>query len=127
MAGKTDSAPRTPSSTAQETSSQRTPLASFAGIPRVPPPVNDPNRSYLPGSPEREELKARLARMASERTEIPMVIGGREIRTGRIEHAVMPHNHRHVLAEWHVAEPEHVHQAIAAAAEARREWAAWPW
>ena len=62
----------------------------------VPPPVNDVNRSYLPGSPERAELKSRLAQMASEKIDIPIVIGGREIRTGRTEKTVMPHDHRHV-------------------------------
>src|SRR5215216_2543973 len=102
-------------------------MSSFAGIPRVPLPVNDPNKTYLPGSSERGELKARLAQMASERIDIPIVIGGAEIRSGRVEHAVMPHDHRHVLADWHVAEPEHLHQAIAAAASAHREWASWPW
>jgi 1-pyrroline-5-carboxylate dehydrogenase len=101
--------------------------ASFAGIPRVPAPVNDANKSYLPGSPERADLKARLAQMSSERIEIPIVIGGKDIRTGRVEQTVMPHDHRHVLAEWHAAEPEHVHQAIAAAAAAQREWASWSW
>jgi 1-pyrroline-5-carboxylate dehydrogenase len=101
--------------------------AAFAGIRRVPQPVNDPNRGYLPGSPERAELKARLAAMASEKVDIPIVIGGREIRTGRTERAVMPHNHAHVLGEYHLAEPQHVEQAIAAAAEARKEWASWPW
>jgi 1-pyrroline-5-carboxylate dehydrogenase len=102
-------------------------IAAFSGIRRVPPPVNDPNRSYLPGSPERVELKARLKAMASEKIDIPVIIGGREIRTGRIEHTVMPHDHRHVLADWHVASAEDVQQAIAAAAEARREWSSWPW
>src|SRR5687767_14190815 len=102
-------------------------MASFAGIPRIPPPVNDANKGYLPGSPERAELKARLAQMAGERIEIPLVIGGTEIRTGIIEHAVMPHDHRHVLADWHAAQPEHVHQAIAAAKDAHSEWAGWPW
>ena len=101
--------------------------AAFAGIPRVPAPANDVNRTYLPGSPERTELKARLKQMAGERLEIPLVIGGKEIRTGRIEHAVMPHDHGHVLADWHLAGPEHVQQAIQAAAEAHREWANWPW
>ncbi|MGH9241917.1 MAG: L-glutamate gamma-semialdehyde dehydrogenase [Vicinamibacterales bacterium] len=100
---------------------------SFNGIPRVPEPVNDFNRSYLPGSPERAELKARLKEMASERVDIPVVIGGREIRTGRTQPVVMPHNHRHVLGEWHAAGPEHVRQAVAAAAEAHREWASWAW
>ena len=101
--------------------------AAFAGVRRVPEPVNEPTKSYAPGSPERAELKARLASMASEKIEIPLVIGGREIRSGRTEKAVMPHNHRHVLAEYHMAGPEHIEQAIAAAAAARREWASWPW
>jgi 1-pyrroline-5-carboxylate dehydrogenase len=89
--------------------------------------VNDPNKGYLPGSPERAELKARLKTMASEKVEIPVVIGGKEIRTGRTEKTVMPHNHQHVLGEYHLAEPQHVEQAIAAAADAQREWGSWPW
>jgi 1-pyrroline-5-carboxylate dehydrogenase len=101
--------------------------AAFAGVRRVPPPVNEPTRAYAPGSPERTELKARLKSMAAETIEIPLVIGGKEIRTGRIEKSVMPHNHQHVLAEYHKASPEHVQQAIAAAAEGRREWGSWPW
>jgi 1-pyrroline-5-carboxylate dehydrogenase len=101
--------------------------AAFAGVRRVPTPVNDPNKSYAPGSPERAELKARLKSMADEKLDIPIIIGGREIRTGKLEKTVMPHDHGHVLAEYHVAGPEHVEQAIAAAAKARREWAAWPW
>ena len=103
------------------------PHAAFAGVRRVPQPVNDANRSYAPGSPERAELKARLVSMAGEKIEIPLVIGGREIRTGRTEKSVMPHDHAHVLAEYHLGGPEHVQQAIAAAGAARREWAAWPW
>ena len=101
--------------------------AAFAGVRRVPTPVNEPTKSYAPGSPERAELKARLNSMAAEKIEIPLIIGGREVRTGRTEKSVMPHDHRHVLAEYHVAGPEHIEQAIAAAAEARREWARWPW
>ena len=101
--------------------------AAFAGIRRVPEPQNDPNKAYLPGSPERAELKARLKAMAAEKLDIPCVIGGKEIRTGRTEKSVMPHDHAHVLAEYHLAEPRHVEQAIAAAAEGRKEWANWPW
>ena len=100
---------------------------SFSGIPRVPTPVNDFNRSYLPGSPERSELKARLKEMSSAQVDIPIVIGGKEIRTGKVQPVVMPHNHTHVLGQWHAAGPEHVQQAIAAAAEASREWASWAW
>jgi 1-pyrroline-5-carboxylate dehydrogenase len=100
---------------------------SLAGITHVPPPVNDVNLGYLPGSSERAALKDRLAQMASERIEIPVVIGGREIRTGKTAQCVMPHDHRHVLADWHAAGPEHAEQAIAAALEAGRDWARWPW
>ena len=103
------------------------PTAAFAGARRVPQPVNDANRTYAPGSPERAELKARLKAMAAEKIEIPIIIGGREIRTGKTERSVMPHDHGHVLAEYHLAGPEHVQQAIAAAAEAKREWSSWPW
>ena len=103
------------------------PIAAFGGARRVPQPINDVNRTYAPGSPERAELKARLASMAAEKIEIPIIIGGREIRTGKTEQSVMPHNHQHVLAEYHLAGPEEVRQAIAAAAEARREWSSWAW
>ncbi len=99
----------------------------FNGVRRVPPPVNEPVRAYAPGSLERTELKARLAAMAAERLDIPLVIGGKEVRTGDTVKAVMPHDHGHVLADWHRAGPQQVEQAIAAAAAARREWASWPW
>jgi 1-pyrroline-5-carboxylate dehydrogenase len=99
----------------------------FSGVRRVPPPVNEPVRSHAPGSPERKELKARLASMAAERIEIPLVIGGREVRSGDLARAVMPHDHGHVLADWHKARKEDVQAAIQAAAAARQEWASWPW
>jgi 1-pyrroline-5-carboxylate dehydrogenase len=87
-------------------------------------PVNEPNLSYLPGSPERAHLKARLSSMAAERIDIPLIIGGHEIRTGDLARAVMPHDHRHVLADWHRGNAAHVAQAIAAAQKAQPEWAA---
>jgi 1-pyrroline-5-carboxylate dehydrogenase len=99
----------------------------FAGLRRVPPPVNDPNRSYAPGSPERMELKARLAAMAGERIDVPLVIGGKDVYTGDKATAVMPHDHGHVLADWHRASRDHVRQAVEAAREAHRDWASWPW
>jgi 1-pyrroline-5-carboxylate dehydrogenase len=116
-----------PASTTAASSTSVTLDAAFAGVRRVPPPVNEANRTYAAGSPERAELKARLASMAAEKIDIPIVIGGKEIRTGNLGKAVMPHDHRHVLAEYHNASPEHVQQAIAAAAEGRREWASWAW
>ena len=92
---------------------------------RVPLPENDPNLSYRPGSPERAELKARLAAMAGEVIDIPIIIGGREIRTGDTGTVVMPHDHAHVLATWHKATPAFAAEAAASALEARREWASW--
>ena len=103
------------------------PLAAFNGTRRVPPPVNEPVKGYAPGSPERASLKSRLATMAAERIDIPLVIGGAEVRTGETGKAVMPHAHRQVLADWHRAAPEHVTQAIAAAKSARADWADWAW
>lgn len=102
-------------------------LSGFTGVRRVPPPVNEPIKSYAPGSLERAELKARLEKMASERIDIPIIIGGKEIRTGKTSTAVMPHNHKHVLADWHRGGAEHARQAIEAARKARREWANWAW
>jgi len=100
---------------------------SFDGVRRVPAPANDPNFTYAPGTPERAAIKSRLAEMAGERIEIPLVIGGQEIRTGNKAQAVMPHRHAHVLADWHRAGAKEVRQAIRAAAAARRDWANWRW
>jgi 1-pyrroline-5-carboxylate dehydrogenase len=95
------------------------------GARRVPPPVNEPVKSYAPGTPERATLKTRLAEMAAERVDIPLVIGGEEIRTGSCGQTVMPHNHRHVLADWHQAGRAEVEKAIHAAEAAHREWSSW--
>jgi 1-pyrroline-5-carboxylate dehydrogenase len=102
-------------------------LSGFNGNRRVPQPVNEPVKSYAPGSAERATLKARLQSMSNERVDIPIIIGGKEIRTGVLSQTVMPHNHRHVLADWHRASAEHVDQAISAAQAAAREWANWSW
>jgi 1-pyrroline-5-carboxylate dehydrogenase len=104
-----------------------TPLAGFSGIRRVPVPINEPVRSYAPGSGERDALKRRLDEMAKERIDIPIVIGGEEIRTGELGQAVMPHDHGHVLADFHKASSQHVRQAVEAARRAQMEWANWPW
>ena len=101
--------------------------SSFSGVRRVPPPTNEPNFSYAPGSPERSEIKQRLVDMAKERVEIDLVVGGRAIRTGRTGQAVMPHKHSHVLGTYHKAGAKEVRQAIQAALSARRDWANWPW
>src|ERR687885_555178 len=100
---------------------------SAPGIFTLPEPRNEPVRDYGPGSPEREELRVRLAEMPGERIEIPLVIGGEEVRTGDTFQAVMPHDKDHVLADVHKGGPEHVEQAILAAAEAWNDWSRTPW
>jgi len=97
----------------------------FNGHRRIPPPVNDPVKSYAPGSPERASIKARLACMASEVVDIPLIIGGKAVTTGSTADAVMPHDHAHVLGHYHKASEAHVQQAIAAAQAAHDEWASW--
>jgi 1-pyrroline-5-carboxylate dehydrogenase len=115
------------SATAPASGGRATGLASVNAIRRVPKPVNEPVKAYAPGSPERAELKARLKSMSAERIEIPLIIGGKEVRTGERAQAVMPHDHSHVLADWHKASPRHVEQAIEAATAAQHEWGRWPW
>jgi 1-pyrroline-5-carboxylate dehydrogenase len=96
------------------------PNARFA----VPEPRNEPNLHYAPGSPEKQALQAKLAELSSQEIEIPLVIGGREVRTGRLGEARLPHRHAHRLARWHQAGPAEVAAAVEAARAARREWAA---
>ncbi len=97
------------------------------GIFRPPAPTNEPVRSYAPGTPERAELKARLEQMQAEQIEIPLVIGGEEVRTGDTFEAVMPHKKSHVLATVHQGSAEQVQQAIDAARAAHRGWSRTPW
>ncbi|WP_257448875.1 L-glutamate gamma-semialdehyde dehydrogenase [Archangium lipolyticum] len=93
---------------------------------RVPPPQNEPVLSHAPGTPERAELQATLKRMASEQIEIPIVIGGKRIKSSKTDTVRMPHRHSHVLATVHEADASHVEQAIQAALAAKDEWARMP-
>jgi 1-pyrroline-5-carboxylate dehydrogenase len=92
---------------------------------RIPQPVNEPVLAYAPGSPERAALKQALAECAAHELEIPLVIGGKEVRTGKTSHVVMPHRHRHVLARVHQAGSSDVLKAVAAAELAWPDWSTW--
>jgi 1-pyrroline-5-carboxylate dehydrogenase len=100
-------------------------VMTFNGRRRVPPPVNEPIKAYAPGSPERVSLKARLSEMAADKVDIPLFIGGKEVKTGSCARAVMPHDHSHVLADYHKASEQHVLQAVDAARAAQAEWSNW--
>jgi 1-pyrroline-5-carboxylate dehydrogenase len=97
------------------------------GIFRVPEPVNEPVRGYEPGSPERGELERRLAELSREQLDIPLVIGGEEVRTGDTFDAVMPHRRSQVLASVHGGGAAEVERAIQAAGEAWEDWSRTPW
>lgn len=90
-------------------------------------PCNEPVLSYKPGSPERDLLIKELERIAGEKIEIPLIIGGKEVKTGEKGSVVMPHDHRHVLATYHKAGEKEIDLAIEAALAARHEWEDTPW
>jgi 1-pyrroline-5-carboxylate dehydrogenase len=100
---------------------------SAPGIFRPPTPGNEPVKTYAPGSREREELRDRIRRMEQERTQIPLIIGGKDVETGTTFDAVMPHRKEHVLADVAKGGAEHVDQAVAAAREAHADWSRLPW
>ena len=90
-------------------------------------PANEPVKSYAPGTPEKAALKQALAQLSNEKWDIPLVIGGKEIRTGDTGNVVMPHDHRHVLATYHKAGEKEVRMAIDAAMKAHKAWSELPW
>jgi len=97
------------------------------GIVPIPIPVNEPVRGYGPGAPEKASLKAKINEMLSEEIEIPLIIGGKEVRTGNTAKAVCPHDHSHVLGVYHKAGEAEVRQAIDASQAAWRDWSEMPW
>jgi len=90
-------------------------------------PVNEAPYLYEPGSKEKEEVKAKLTELSSEITEIPLIIGGREVKTGNMGEVRMPHNHGKVIARYHKAGKAEVDQAVEASKEARHAWERTPW
>ena len=97
------------------------------GLFRVPEPKNEPILDYAPGSPEREELKKTLNDMLSKEIEIPMIIGGKEVKSGDLGEARCPHDHQHRLATYHKGNEKYVNMAVEAALEARKTWAEMSW
>ncbi|MCI2425556.1 L-glutamate gamma-semialdehyde dehydrogenase [Candidatus Acetothermia bacterium] len=93
----------------------------------LPEPINEPILAYQPGSPQRAALKKRLAELARETIEIPLIIGGKEIRTGNLGKCVMPHDHQHVLATYHKGGPAEMNAAIEASQRAWKTWSVMPW
>ncbi len=97
------------------------------GIYNIPAVTNEPIFSYAPGSPERAELQATIKEMRSEEIDVPMYIGGEEVRTGKLFTMTPPHDHKHVLGHYHLGEKKHIEMAIDAALAAKPAWEALGW
>ena len=99
----------------------------FNGIFHIPQPVNEPCLQYGPGSPERVELKAKLKEMLNQQVDVPMIIGGEEVRNGKLADIRCPHDHKHILGRYHQADASFVTKAVDAAEKTKRQWGQMPW
>jgi 1-pyrroline-5-carboxylate dehydrogenase len=97
------------------------------GYFQVPKAINEPIKSYAPGSPERESIQKMYKKVYNEKAEVPLYIGSEEIKTGHTKSIRPPHDHQHEVGIFHNAEEKHVEQAINSALEARKKWAKLPW
>jgi 1-pyrroline-5-carboxylate dehydrogenase len=97
------------------------------GFFRVPVAINEPVKSYKPGSEEREEVLLAYNTMLSKTIDVPMYINGENVKSGNTETMHPPHDHKHVLGTYHTAQKEHIKSAISTALEARKSWSQMPW
>lgn len=102
-------------------------MASLDAMIQIPNAINEPIRPYAPGDAARDSLKRCLDSMAARKVEIPLFIGGKEVLTGKTRKVVMPHEHGHVLAEFHVGGAEELRAAATEALKAKADWEALPW
>lgn len=97
------------------------------GVFQVPEAINEPIKSYAPGTPEREAVLKVYKELYNSKIEVPLYIGSEEIKTGDTAPMNPPHDHQHHLGDYHKASKEHVEKAINAALEAREKWANLEW
>ena len=97
------------------------------GFFQIPIAVNEPVKSYAPGTPEREAVLQQYKAYFNSQVEVPLYIGSEEIFTGNTRSMSPPHDHQHVVGVYHLAEKHHIENAITTALEARTKWAAMPW
>ena len=97
------------------------------GFYKVPIAINEPVKSYKKGSTERNEVLSAYNKMLQQTIDVPMYINGENIRTGNTQTMHPPHNHKHLLGSYHVANKEHIKTAISTALEARKSWSKLPW
>ncbi|MCD2260328.1 L-glutamate gamma-semialdehyde dehydrogenase [Psychroserpens luteolus] len=97
------------------------------GFFNVPVAINEPVKSYAPGSPEREAVLAAYKDMWNTKIDVPLYINGKDVTTGSTKTMSAPHDHQHVVGTYHLAEKSHIEEAIATALEARKTWSQLPW
>lgn len=97
------------------------------GFFNVPKAINEPVKSYAPGTPEREQVLVAYKELWNSSIEVPLYIGNQEIKTGNTRTMSPPHHHKHVVGTYHLAEKQHIELAIASALEARTAWANLAW
>ena len=97
------------------------------GFFNVPKAINEPVKGYAPGSPEREELLATYKTMFQRNIDVPMHINGEEIRTGNTKNITPPHDHKHIVGQYHTADKSHIESAITSALAAREAWSSVSW
>lgn len=97
------------------------------GFFNVPIAVNEPVKSYAPGSPEREAVLKAYKEMYNSQVDVPMYINGKDVKTGNTRTMSPPHDHKHIVGTFHLADKSHVEEAIATALEARKSWSQMPW
>lgn len=97
------------------------------GFFNIPKPVNEPVKSYAPDSPEKKAVLAAYENLWQSSIEVPLYIGNQKIKTGNTKKMTPPHDHSHVVGFYHLAEKEHITQAIEAALKAKKNWAAMAW
>lgn len=97
------------------------------GFFHVPKAVNEPVKSYAPNSPEKKAVLEAYKKMWNETIDVPLYIGSEQIKTGNTRNMSAPHDHKHVVGTYHLAEKSHVEKAISSALEARKKWSKMPW
>jgi 1-pyrroline-5-carboxylate dehydrogenase len=97
------------------------------GFFNVPEPINEPVKSYAPGTPEREAVTQQYNTYYNSSVDVPLYIGKEEVRTGNTRNMTLPHDHQHVVGTYHLAEKTHIDTAISSALEARIQWSQMPW
>ncbi|MFA9195263.1 L-glutamate gamma-semialdehyde dehydrogenase [Flavobacterium sp. FBOR7N2.3] len=97
------------------------------GFFKVPKAINEPVKNYAPNSPEKEAVLAAYKKMWNTKIDVPLYIGKEEIRTGNTKNITPPHDHKHIVGSYHLAEKTHIESAIANALESRQAWANMAW